>query len=143
MSWARTSFILPIFTTESLRAASSDCSLLSCRDSSVMLLLAYGVREGFNGKHRTKKGKNRKHKNIQKSSKTSLSPSSPEPVLQTAAPSLAPEAASQPPPAGGSPSPQITLHAELKLDSHSDPTASVCSEVIECRNWRSFSVTNF
>lgn len=50
----------------------------------------------------------------------------PEPAPQTAVFFLAPAAASEPPPAGESPSLQTTRHAERRLDSRSDPTASVC-----------------
>lgn len=41
LSCARPSFMLPIFARESLRAASSDWSLLSSRQSSVFLLSAW------------------------------------------------------------------------------------------------------
>ena len=46
LSWASPSFMLPILARESLRAASSDCSLFISRESSALLPSAWKGNEG-------------------------------------------------------------------------------------------------
>lgn len=123
LSWARLSFMLPILARESLRAASSICSLFSSRESSALLLSTWQEHDRY-----TRAMQNMKTQNIKcaKARGAQVVFKLPEPALQRVGLALPPAAASQPPPAGESPLLQTTLHAERRPDSHSDPTAFVC-----------------